>query len=1086
LPLNLSTCNQTCKDCILGYVQKHRLGKGDKFEIICKGIPEQYLPDHVLASVEDPEEAISVFDPVVWAARNLDWHCLDPQGEVWRRKTEDGMLANQYNPYNARDGLAGKSPFHRPYQAQALRCTSKFKVLRLGRQVGKTEIMTILMLFNMFTNDNFKVLVLTPYQAQVDLIFARINSFLDKNSQLRQSVSSSVKSPNYKIELNNGSRVIGFTSGVKSKGDAGSARGQDADMLVIDEGDYLSSNDYDTINAVTINHPNATVWLSSTPTGRRERFYAACFSKIYKEFHHSSFVNPMYTEERDRYFRENSTEAGYDHEICFVGDTLTNTQDGLRKIEDIKDTDFVYDYFSNPVRVLKGATKTGTKEVWEFETSAGKFVCTPNHSFPNRDFLKQAISELTEIPVYRFDHKSAKCVDRDVLWARLVGSNLGDGSSCSTRYQSSFYSKNRQDIENIICDIKRLYPEYNGKVVYDVIKNTNKENRLVKVDGDRYTANVGKNITLQLIGRGVVRGRKTYQEFDVPDFVKNGKSEVKAAFLAALFGSEGSTPRMSNGYTPGTISLSMHKQAGVNGHDFFLSLVKLLDDCGIRSTYTHKENKVGYQTYSLYVYSDIDNMTSFFRNVGYLYAQEKEELSFYWLHYLMHWKYELQKKCLKFDKARQLRQEGGTYRKIGRELGMTFSQVEKAVKCDKDSKRLYGKADKFLPFTEWLDKRLSKDGALFIDVFNSRAIGQVDVFNITVDTPDHSYLLANGLRTFNCANFSEQEEGVYQNRYIEIAQSDYEYADMRPQPNWLYGIGVDWNDVKIGTAIMVVGYNPTNGIFYVVDKQIVSRAGWNQTAAMLKVVELNRMWMPQFIYVDSGFGHAQVEFLHGEGYNAAADPNRGVASPDARLRNVVKAYKFGGKIQIHDLFTKEPVDKPAKPFMVESSVRRFETGTIKFPKSDEKLTACLQGYIIKNVTESGEPHYEAQNEAVGDHLVDALNLALVGFVLEKTNLGKPKFTATIGFAGNLGQSPAETREHEKKIESIKNKESGRTKELEHRGLPQVFSRVPAAHTRDQTQSNPSKLWSWPGFNRDEPPPKWKRKPWRNKPTRSNI
>ena len=138
------------------------------------------------------------------------------------------------------------------------------------------------------------------------------------------------------------------------------------------------------------------------------------------------------------------------------------------------------------------------------------------------------------------------------------------------------------------------------------------------------------------------------------------------------------------------------------------------------------------------------------------------------------------------------------------------------------------------------------------------------------------------------ANFGEQEQGVFQNSYIQAAKADYSYGDYSYNNRWTYTIGVDWNDVQNGTTISVLGFNPTEKLFYVVDRHVVSREGWTQLSACNKIAELNRIWRPLVIYIDSGFGGTQYEVLRKYGYDSLADPAKGPTHPDSKLRDILK------------------------------------------------------------------------------------------------------------------------------------------------------------------------------------------------------
>ena len=137
MSLDLNQCRSLCYRCVKQYIAKHKLKKGSGgFEIFgCEGVPTQYVPDDILSSLgEDPETIESMVNPVLWANKFLDWHCLDPDGKIWERKTKEGSLGGlpEFDPSRA----DGKSIFHRPYQVEMLQCSSKRKLFRIGRQSG--------------------------------------------------------------------------------------------------------------------------------------------------------------------------------------------------------------------------------------------------------------------------------------------------------------------------------------------------------------------------------------------------------------------------------------------------------------------------------------------------------------------------------------------------------------------------------------------------------------------------------------------------------------------------------------------------------------------------------------------------------------------------------------------------------------------------------------------------------------------------------------------------------------------------------------------------------------------------------------
>jgi hypothetical protein len=176
------------------------------------------------------------------------------------------------------------------------------------------------------------------------------------------------------------------------------------------------------------------------------------------------------------------------------------------------------------------------------------------------------------------------------------------------------------------------------------------------------------------------------------------------------------------------------------------------------------------------------------------------------------------------------------------------------------------------------------------------------------------------------------------------------------------------------------------------------------------------------------------------------------------LPKTLKPYDFGSAIEIRDPFTKELRKKPAKGFLVESAVRRFESGDIMIPKQDEQLKKELLGYIVKHVTVTGQVVYTTVDDAVGDHNLDAFMLSLVAFTLEKGPMGKPVLNHKTLFTPIDNRSIDET-----------NKDAALKIHNEKDRLLEREQNKPA--DRDfKTTAPVSNLWSWPGFGYDAPRP----------------
>ena len=206
----------------------------------------------------------------------------------------------------------------RYYQSDMIRHPSIRKVYRLGRRTGKTWSMCAHMLWMAFTRKNAALIVAAPYENQISLIFDQLRRFIDKAPELQDSVRQDRRHPQH-IELKNGSYIKGFTAGTKSGAAGGSLRGQRADWLYLDEVDYMTDNDFDTIYAISLEAPSRIgITIASTPTGRRGMFWKLCTDKSigWKEFHYTTMVNPEWDASMEKELRGMfSTQVAWEHEV---------------------------------------------------------------------------------------------------------------------------------------------------------------------------------------------------------------------------------------------------------------------------------------------------------------------------------------------------------------------------------------------------------------------------------------------------------------------------------------------------------------------------------------------------------------------------------------------------------------------------------------------------------------------------------------------------------------------------------------------------------------------------------------------------
>lgn len=215
----------------------------------------------------------SEYDEVVRQTRK--W--AKATGETWTEEEIHYMSIINKPKYWAAETLKW---FCRDYQEPMLQemADSKRTVLRLGRRLGKTETMCIMILWHAFTqpnkgdNNQYDILIIAPYEEQVDLIFKRLSQLIDMSGDVRPS-----RDIDKHIELPNGSVIHGITAGSKSGSGAANTRGQRADLIVLDEMDYMGESEITNIMNIRNEAPERIKMIvASTPSGRRDSYYKWC------------------------------------------------------------------------------------------------------------------------------------------------------------------------------------------------------------------------------------------------------------------------------------------------------------------------------------------------------------------------------------------------------------------------------------------------------------------------------------------------------------------------------------------------------------------------------------------------------------------------------------------------------------------------------------------------------------------------------------------------------------------------------------------------------------------------------------------
>jgi hypothetical protein len=258
------------------------------------------------------------------------------------------------------------------------------------------------------------------------------------------------------------------------------------------------------------------------------------------------------------------------------------------------------------------------------------------------------------------------------------------------------------------------------------------------------------------------------------------------------------------------------------------------------------------------------------------------------------------------------------------------------------------------------------------------------------------------------ADWGEDAEGVYPRKFVDKSFMDpgwnYE-AEITSARNF-YTIGVDWDKYGAGTNIVVLEMCNENyedqrlaGKARVCYREEIPKSEFTLTKGVNRIVELNDIFQPKHIYVDRGFGEVQVELLH----------KYGVENPSSKLRERVRGVSFGETIEVRDPYTKLPIKKEIKPYMVDNLRQYLEKEAIAFSTLDEELYIQLISYVVVKTTSTGRPVFEAGGSAV-DHAHDALILALLAITENYGALHKMNFASKAGTFSNTFFMPKKVDE----------------------------------------------------------------------------
>lgn len=261
----------------------------------------------------------------------------------------------------------------RSYQREVVSHTSKWRVLRFGRRVGKTFLLGVEAVTEALRDPNAQVLIVAPNQSHVKVLFddyirplTRVykhdnsgtigipEDVNDVGDTLDYAIETDTQKPQELVFVGED----GHRSSIRGMVINDSARGQSATKVIFDEADYADTEMVKGVVApIIMTRPNTEILMSSTPTGRTDTFfYDKCQDDNWKEFHRTFEVLPHFDQDLwDRMARlaggENSNT--FKQEYLAKWGTATEgvfDQDALRK-------SFVVSPYCKVLEKVKRSTK---------------------------------------------------------------------------------------------------------------------------------------------------------------------------------------------------------------------------------------------------------------------------------------------------------------------------------------------------------------------------------------------------------------------------------------------------------------------------------------------------------------------------------------------------------------------------------------------------------------------------------------------------------------------------------------------------------------------------------------------------------
>ena len=1010
LPFDIDTVHEQCIECVrkqLKKYEKHMNRKGErtagKFLVPCSGIPKDPIDPAMKATVTDDvwDEMQAVVDIVKWADKYLKL----PNGESWTARW---------------------------YQAKVLRCTSRRKMLRIARRTGKTDLVCIEICYYLFTEPNIKIVVAGPQKTHTEEIITRVRAFIKSNPVLQDLVSRDVSAPYYEMKLTNGARLRGFAAGTKGKGEGISIRGQDADRLYLEEMDYI---DQKAINGAVLpllsTSPHTALVGFSTPSGFQTPYYKFCTENPhYVEFMFNYKVLPHWKNVEME--RSSFTEEEWTHEYLAE---WGSSEDGVYKPEYIDRALQPYkyeDHKKNPAwRYCIGTDwneKHGTEiVVVGYNTLTSRYQVVEAMLVAKSEFTQlsgvQALLDMNKKwkPSFIYIDAGNGCLYKD----SLVYTNTGIKeiqAICEGDQVLTHTGNFKEVISAVPTGIKKSYflkpafclkTKVSKKHKHMVYRSKNKFNDFnwtvptYKVSSlsldfiELKTEELDKDLDFLIVPKQQVPKQRNSLIVDLVkelDGVPNLEYDREYIWTTNSYDTSPvlSIKEIVNKYGSSRSTIQRIKRKLKDSKPFSPSERRLAK----RLSIDYGEN--WYLTENKKISRYIDILDPGFLDLYGWYLSEGHaginniEISQMPFHY--------QKE---FSNLISYCSQNWDTNVITRKNGMRRLFILSSLLAE-FFKRIGGSSC----YNKFIDQRIIDNNGYELLPSLFWGDGHEHLYGINISLTSYTLVMQTRQMLINNGLLP----GLH--KILPRKRND---GEKESAPQLMLYLNANKLNVDKINNILKTSLKARDGIYR--RKYIeLSDCFLTPIKKLDNIGEVEDMYDLTIVgdhsFCVNGFAthnSTNYELLRKTAYQQC---KKGGDRDTAKLLEILRKYDAGSSLKIKDPITSAEIRSPAKPFMVNASVRKFEQGLISISSNDQVLEKQLRSYIIERMTPTKVPVYGLEEPRVGDHRLDALHLALVAFQLEFNDLHVINVLTTVGAVPD----PRTKRMHFREDASLDNKE----------------------------------------------------------------